>query len=166
MLSPNELHAVVSSAPLVLFLLASIFAVFALFIKKPSFNVVLFIIISMACLSIYGAVYTGLAFKGQEEHYPAAVSKIFAHHESLSHKVLFTGIVTTAFSLIQMTLCFFRPGKLYKLVALLCLILCVITSLILIQVAKTGMSLVYEHGVGVHHTIQEKPPTPAVIETK
>jgi uncharacterized membrane protein len=160
MFLPSEIHAIISSAPLVLFLLSSVFSIFAIFIKKPPFNVTLFVIIAMGCLATYAAIYTGKALGAKETNYADAVSKIFLHHQNLAHKVLFTAILAASISLIQMTLSFFRPGRLYRLVAFVCLVFCIITTLILLQVSKTGMSLVYEHGVGV----EKETPTSSPIE--
>lgn len=161
MLDSNTLHSIFSSFPLVLFLLALILSLFAIFIKKLPFNSILLIIIALGCLAIYISIRTGDNLAEKASDYSEETSKLFKQHMSLSSKVFFTAILTLCLCLIQLLLCFGRSAKLYRTTAFVSLVFCLITSLLLFQLAKTGVELVYQHGVGVKELSikQEKPAT-------
>ena len=161
MLDYNGLHSIFSSFPLALFLLALILSLFAIFIKKTSFNSIFLIVIALGCLTIYISIHTGDNLAEKASDYSEETSKLFKQHISLSSKVFFTAILTLCLSLIQLLFSFCRSIKLYRTTAFACLVFCLITSLLLFQLAKTGVELVYQHGVGVKEMSikQEKPPT-------
>lgn len=147
MLKPQVIHAIASNIPLILLVIASVFSLLALFIKRSAFALILCLLVLLATAGLYFAIRTGEAMTLSSTN--EMVQKLLDEHEHLAYRSLIFALITSGFSLMTWLTSFFRANKLYRVIALLHIALVITTTILVMRVVKTGTELVYEHGVGV-----------------
>ncbi|MDN3505470.1 MAG: hypothetical protein P0S95_07840 [Rhabdochlamydiaceae bacterium] len=149
MFKEAPMHAMIANIPLVVFLIAAVLSILALFVKKGTFNLILFIVTAIGTLGMYGSIVTGQAAL-EAYHVPAgAATKLLEQHQHLASTVMIIALVATGFTFIQLILAYIKPTKVYKIVSLVSLVLLIVTSVLTLQIVKKGTQLVYKYGVGV-----------------
>ena len=152
MFKEAPMHAMLANIPLVVFLIAAVLSILALFVRRGSFNLILFIVTAIGTLGMYAAIVTGQAAL-EAYHVPAgAAEKLLIEHEHLALRVMIIALVASGFTFIQMLLAYIKAKKVYTVISFVSLVLLIATSLLTLLIVKKGTQLVYEHGVGVEKT--------------
>lgn len=151
MFANSEGHALVSSLPLVLFILSAILSVIALFIRKGGLNLILFLLVLLGTGCIYFAIVTGEAAEKLITLSSQDAEELLRAHERLANKTMLLAITSSGLIFLQLLMCWLKAKKLYAILSIVNLALVITCSMLLFQVMKKGVELVYSHGVGVKH---------------
>jgi len=152
MFKEAPMHAMLANIPLVVFLIAAVISILALFVRRGGFNLILFILTAFGTLGMYVAIVTGQAAL-EAYHVPAGeATKLLTEHEHLALRVMIIALVATGFTFIQMLLAYIKPKKVYTVISFVSMVLLIATSLLTLQIVKKGTELVYDYGVGVKKT--------------
>ena len=157
MFANSEGHALVSSIPLVLFILSAILSVIALFIRKGGLNLILFLLVLVGTGCIYFAITTGEAAEKLITLSSHDARELLNAHKRLADKTMLLAIISSGLILLQLIMCWIKAKKLYALLSIVNLALVITCSMLLFQVMKTGVELVYSHGLGVKHKLEKVP---------
>ena len=144
------LHTLLGYASLFSFIIAVVLSLLALFIRKSPLNITLFLFILLGTAMIFLANLTGAHLQTGAN----GAAKVLSEHIHLAKRVQILSYIALGMGLLQLIFAKANPGKLYRPIAFITLALAVATSLILLQVMRTGHELVYKHGVGVSRSIK------------
>ena len=102
MFKEAPIHAILANIPLIVFLIAAVLSILALFVRRGSFNLILFIVTAIGTLGMYAAIVTGQAAL-EAYHIPAgSAEKLLIEHEHLAQRVMIIALVATGFTFIQL----------------------------------------------------------------
>lgn len=149
-LLPNPLHPAIVHFPIVLILLGTIAALWAVFWRKHHLPLLAGILLTLGAVGAWVSVETGESDGGLVENRSPQAESLLDAHEDWAERTLAMAVAAAAMAIGSLVL--FRFPRAARAVAVVAALAALGASYSVYETGHRGGALVYQHGAGVEYT--------------